>query len=113
MKPEHFSDQDFRRLLSELPAEPPADTLVDGAMDRVFAVARERRSSRNFWRKAQRTGALSALLTLTLGALLGLSFPALSTEALPVGFSWLRYALLGGLASVFLWQIDLMLTKQQ
>lgn len=102
-------DSELRTWLKQLQTETPSDQLIDQTMDRVFSIARERRSRRHPLRLARRTAALSSVLIAVFLAWLGWAdVPQAMLDSAPTS-SPLRFLLILVGSGLLLYQMDIWL----
>ncbi|MEM9987124.1 MAG: hypothetical protein AAF804_18680 [Bacteroidota bacterium] len=99
-------DPELSQLLRQLDEPTPPESLVDVSMDRIFALAREQRSSLMVWKKGQRIGLISLSLSILLG-FLGLMVKQPGYESMATGIpAWVQTLALTLVAAILFWQID-------
>ncbi len=103
-------DPDLSQLLRQLDEPSPPEGLVEVSMDRIFALAREQRSSLMVWKKGQRIGLFSLSLSILLGVV-GLLINQTGYETMTTDIpSWVQTLGLTLVAAILFWQIDAILS---
>lgn len=109
MNPEYPHEDHLKELFAGLSQEQPSSDLIEGTMDRIFALERKKKSSARELKLARLTGGISGVLTLALGVLM-LGAGASTSTNTEVVWDGMTYLISGGLAALILWQIDTWLT---